>query len=223
MSGKPTLAIATKSTSPSSFSTWLALKHAGADFDDVVIDSNAKDARQQILAVSPSGRLPSLSHDGLFVWEAFAICEYVVDAFAPTFWPTQRAARAYARAVAMEACMSFTDLRRVCPMNLRLEPTFGLTLPPAIGGDVLRTNSLWRECRTRYGEGGPFLFGTFTIADAMFAPIASIYATYGIPSDDVGNKYLDTLLSLPAVNAYRDQAKAERDSPAPTHRETSIL
>lgn len=209
MSKRPTLAIATKSNTPASLTVWLTLKQARLDFDEVVIDTTAKDARAKILEVSPSGRLPCLVDDGLHVHETVAICEYVADMYASTFWPTSRPTRAHARSVAMEAHNAFADLRRVCPMNFKLEPTFGLTLPPAIGSDVLRAAAIWRECRDRYGAGGPFLFGHFTIADALFAPIASIFGTYGIPADDRGNPYLEAMLSLPLVDEYKRAARAE--------------
>lgn len=188
---------------------WLAMKQAGVDFDEEVIFLNRATTRAELVARSPNARVPCLIHDGLKVWESLAICEYVAETWAPQLWPADKAARAVARSISHEMHAGFASLRRSCPMNLR-ENRAGATLNPDAGGDIHRILEIWQDTRARFGGGGPFLFGaSFTIADAMYAPVVTRITTYGIPVSGEGERYVKTLWALPAMQAWKADALRE--------------
>ncbi|MCH7888008.1 MAG: glutathione S-transferase family protein [Proteobacteria bacterium] len=206
-----TLVIGNKNYSSWSLRAWLALKHTGAAFDEVRIPLFTPTARAQILRHSPAGKVPVL-HDGdVSVWDSLAICEHLAERFpAARLWPDERAARARARAVGAEMHAGFATLRDAMPMNCRAHlPGKGRT--PGVQDDIDRITALWRDCRERHGTGGDMLFGGFTIADAMFAPVAARFVTYEVDLDPTSRAYVDAVWSLPAIEEWVAAARAETE------------
>lgn len=204
-----TIVIGNKNYSSWSLRGWIALRHTGAEFDEVVIPLRKPTTRAEILAHSPAGKVPIL-HDGdVTVWESLAVCEYLAEKF-PTakLWPEDAVARAYARSVSAEMHGGFPSLRSDMPMNCRAHlPGRGATL--AALTDVARVESIWNECRSRHGAGGDFLFGHFTVADAMYAPVASRFATYEPELGATARTYVEAVHALPAMREWVDAARAE--------------
>ena len=206
-----TLVIGNKSYSSWSLRPWLLLKQAGIAFREVYIPTHTPQSRAAILKHSPAGRVPVL-HDGtITVWESLAICEYLAEQYPDKqLWPVDPAARALARSVATEMHAGFTALRTHMTMNCRKHfPGKGRT--PEVEADIERLRSLWNDCRTRYGGGGDFLFGRFSIADAMYAPVATRFKTYDVALDKGAAAYRDTILALPAMRQWYAEAMAERE------------
>jgi glutathione S-transferase len=199
---------------------WLALTIAGAPFETVRIRLDRPGTRAELARSSPTGKVPALhvpleGGDGIVIWESIAICEYVAERFpAAKLWPDDVGARAVARAVAAEMHAGFATLRREHPMNL-LAHTPRAPSPEA-AADVARIRALWNDVRARYGARGPFLFGRFSIADAMFAPVVSRFRTYAIPTDAACEAYADAIWALPAMVAWRRLAEAELEEPHTT-------
>jgi glutathione S-transferase len=202
------LILGNKNYSSWSLRPYLALAHTGAPFDEVVIPLNRPDTREKILAWSPAGRVPILRHQELAVWDSLAICEYVAELFpAAGLWPADRAARAVARSVSAEMHSGFAALRGSLPMNVRAEKR--KTVPAEAAADIERIRAIWRDCRERFGEGGPFLFGAFSIADAMFAPVVTRLRTYGVTIDGVEVAYAQAIWDLPSLQRWVEDARKE--------------
>lgn len=200
MSQTFTLVIGTKRFSSWSLRPWLLLKVAGAAFDEVEIALRQPETKQRILDWSPSGKVPLLVHGALRIWDSLAICEYLAELF-PTLWPEDREARALARSVAAEMHSGFMPLRQTCPMDVGAvtplpEP------PPEVAADLARIQALWSDCRNRFGQGGSFLFGRFSVADAMYAPVVTRLRTYAIPLDAVSEAYCRAVEDLPAMREW---------------------
>jgi glutathione S-transferase len=212
------LAIGNKNASSWSLRAWLAMRHAGIAFEEIDIDLGAPDAKAQILQYSPSGKVPALLlGGGRVVWDSLAIVEHLAETH-PPLWPRAAAARALARSVSAEMHAGFRALREHCPMNvLGRKPKARLLKP--VAADVRRIVALWRDCRSRHGSGGPFLFGRFSAADAMYAPVASRFRTY-VPDlapfgdDGTAEAYVAAIFALPAMREWeqgaREQAEAAR-------------
>jgi glutathione S-transferase len=210
VNAKPLLVIGNKNTSSWSMRPWLAMKMAGVDFDEKLVFMETPEFKAEVKKHGVAGKVPFLVDGDVRVWESLAICEYVAENFAPTLWPSDKKARAIARAVSNEMHAGFVALRRACSMNLQADFK-GTTLAPEAGSDVHRVLTIWRECRETFGAGGPFLFGKqFTIADAMYAPVCTRFTTYGIPADTTGQQYIDTIQSLPAFIEWKTAAQQER-------------
>lgn len=206
-----TLVIGNKNYSSWSLRPWLLLKQAGIPFREIYIPTHTPQTRAAILEHSPAGRVPVL-HDGqVTVWESLAICEYLAERFPDQqLWPLDRAARALARSVATEMHADFGALRTHMVMNCRRHlPGKGRT--PEVQTDIERLRALWNDCRKRYGSGGDFLFGRFSIADAMYAPVATRFRTYDVELDTLSAAYRDTILALPAMRQWYTDAAAERE------------
>jgi glutathione S-transferase len=193
-----TLYIGNKNYSSWSLRAWLALKHVGTPFKEVVIPlEGAGLPTAAIHPHSPSGKVPALRYGDLVVWDSLAIGEYLAEEFHQAhLWPTDRIARAFARCASAEMHSGFPNLRSALPMNIRRTP-FTLPLTPAVETEVARIVSLWNECRRRFGANGPFLFGRFSLADAMFAPVATRFRTYGVPLDEKTASYVSAIHELP--------------------------
>ena len=179
----------------------------GSPFDEIVIPLDLPDTKAKVLAHSPAGKVPILVDGDVTVWESIAIMEYIGDAFAPV-WPSDRGARAMARSIAAEMHAGFPALRSACPMNL------GRKYAPkdrgeAVARDVARFSEIVRQARERFRAGGPFLFGAFSAADAMYAPLATRLDTYSIAIDATTRAYVDAILALPAFQEWRSAALKE--------------
>jgi glutathione S-transferase len=204
-----TIYLGNKNYSSWSLRPWLALKQTGAAFTEELIPLSEAATRSTILRYSPSGRVPALKHNGLTVWDSLAICEYLAEAFPKVhLWPKDKAARAVARAVSAEMHSGFAALRNHLPMNMRSSfPNRGVT--PDVQADINRVTAIWRDCRKRFGEGGPFLFGGFSNADAMYAPVVSRFRTYKVELEAEAQAYTDAVWALPALQEWLTAAKNE--------------
>jgi len=188
---------------------WLPLKQLGVPFEEVMIPLYDEGSKDAILRQSPSGKVPALHHKGRMVWESLAIGEYLAEEFpAARLWPEEAGARARARAVSAEMHAGFANLRVELSMNLRrIIP--GRRFSPDALAQIARVQAIWRDCRARHGAGGRFLFGHFTIADAMYAPVVTRFRTYGIELDPVCEAYADAIWELPAMIAWCEAAAKE--------------
>jgi len=204
-----TIYLGNKNYSSWSLRPWLALKQTGAAFDEEVIPLDEAATRSTVLRFSPSGRVPALKHNELTVWGSLAICEYLAETFpAAKLWPDDKSARAVARAASGEMHSGFAALRDHLPMNMRSSfPNRGVT--PEVQADINRITAIWRDCRKRFGAAGPFLFGGFTIADAMYAPVVSRFRTYKIELEAEAQAYADAVWALPALQEWLTAAKNE--------------
>jgi len=199
------LLIGNKNYSSWSFRPWLAMKVAGIAFDETVNSLDAADFKSRAAALGGSGRVPVLSDGGVRVWESLAILEYLAEKFpAAGLWPEQAAARAHARAIASEMHAGFVSLRRHLPMNVA-RPVKFRALDAGAAKDVTRIDRIWCECRS----GGPFLFGAFGAADAMFAPVVWRFHTYAVEVSSTALGYMRAMMALPAWNEWRDAARRE--------------
>ena len=205
------LVIGNKNYSSWSLRAWLALKQADIPFREIRISLYTDKSRAEIEKYSPSGRVPALRDDGVTVWESLAIGEYLADKFPHRqLWPADPAARALARAVSCEMHAGFSALRSHMSMNCRKHlPGKGRT--PEVLKDIERIAALWNDCRARFGRGGDFLFGRFSIADAMYAPVALRFVTYAVDLDPVSAAYVKTLSALPAIRQWIADARAETE------------
>ncbi|MBK8258678.1 MAG: glutathione S-transferase family protein [Polyangiaceae bacterium] len=202
------LYVGNKNLSSWSLRPYLALAHIGVPFDHVVIALDTPSTAQQIAAVSPSGRVPALHDGNLIVWDSYAICEYLAERFpAAKLWPEDAETRATARSVSAEMHSGFADLRRELPMNI----TARTHVQPSVGAarDVRRILRIWSDCRAQFAASGPFLFGTFSIADAMFAPVVTRFVTYQLEVDGIAQQYMDAVLAMPAMREWIANAAAE--------------
>ncbi len=201
--------IGNKNYSSWSLRAWLALKQTGAAFAEVLIPLDQSDSRERLRSHSPSGRVPVLRHGDLVVWESIAIAEYLAERFpGARLWPASPAARAVARAVSAEMHAGFVALRTHLSMDMRSRyPGRGRTAE--VAEDIGRIITLWTECRARFGSGGDYLFGSFGIADAMYAPVVSRFVTYGVELDGVAAAYRDAVWAWPALQEWVTAAHAE--------------
>lgn len=202
-----TLIIGTKRYSSWSLRPWLALKAAGIAFREIEIALRQPETKAEILKHSPSGKVPLLDDDGFKVWDSLAICEYLAERFpAAGLWPDDSRARAVARAVAAEMHSGFMPLRRDCPMDM-LADTPMTDISDEVKADVARIDALWTDCRARFGGGGDFLFGRFSIADAMFAPVVTRIRTYHLPVGKVSQAYCDSVMTMAAMAEWSSSAR----------------
>jgi glutathione S-transferase len=204
------LVIGNKAYSSWSLRPWLAMRVAGLRFEEELVRLSEPASREALLSHSPAGRVPVLKHGGRTIWDSLAILEYLAE-LAPDagLWPADVEARALARSVSAEMHSGFQALRSAMPMNLRKHLPGRGRDRPGVADDIARITALWRDCRQRYGDGGPFLFGAFCNADAMYAPVATRFRTYAVELDPVSRAYADAVLALPAFLEWQEAAKAE--------------
>jgi len=208
-----TVVIGNKNYSSWSLRGWLMARIAGLEFEEIIVPLDLPETQPTIRKHSPSGRVPVLLHRGLAVWESLAIAEYLNDLKPEAgLWPASPAARAHARSISAEMHAGFADLRNNMPMNIRTAyPGKGMT--PAVRADIERITSMWRDCRKRFAGAAPkdegFLFGRFSAADAMYAPVVTRFRTYGISLDSDADAYCKAVLAYPAMKEWIDAAKNE--------------
>jgi glutathione S-transferase len=196
-----TLIIGNKAYSSWSLRPWLLLQHGGVAFDEVRIPLYRDDSAAALARWSPSGKVPVLIDDGLTIADSIAIVEYLAERFPDRCgWPAAVAARATARSASAEMHAGFGALRNEMPFNCRARRR--VSLSQAATQDVARVQALWADCRRRFGTGGPWLFGGFSPADAMFAPVALRFVTYGVPLETTARAYVDTVAAHPAVREW---------------------
>lgn len=209
------LVIGNKNLSSWSLRPWLAMKHAGLDFEEIRINLRGPKKKDLILEHSPSGKVPALWAGDLMIWDSLAILEYVAEQHPDAgLWPSDAHARALARAASAEMHSGFTALREHCPMNFLTRAPRETHIDP-VEVNIRRTVALWQECRRRFGGDGPFLFSRFSVADAMFAPVASRFRTYvedlaAYGDDGTGGAYIETLFAMPAMQEWARGAEAEK-------------
>ncbi len=204
----PTLVIANKTYSSWSLRPWLLMKQLGVAFDEITIPLDLPDTREKVLKHSPAGKVPILIDGDVTVWESISIMEYVGEAYGAPIWPEDRKARAMARSVAAEMHAGFSALRSACPMNLGKRYA-QRDRGEAVARDVARFSDIVRDARGLFGAGGPFLFGAFSAADAMYAPLATRLDTYSVALDAPARSYVDAILALPAFQEWRSAAMKE--------------
>jgi glutathione S-transferase len=203
------LIVGNKNYSSWSLRPWLAMKVAGIPFTEHRIPLYGPGSREQILAFSPAGKVPCLVDGNLSIWDSLAICETLAERY-PGLWPKDPAARAVARSVSAEMHSGFAQLRTHMSMNIRTRhPGKGRT--PEVLAEVARIVAMWSDCRARFGAGGPFLFGAFCIADAMYAPVVLRFATYEVELPPDCRAYADAVLALPALQDWITAARAETE------------
>jgi glutathione S-transferase len=205
--GTSVLLIGSKNYSSWSLRSWLFLRKAGFKFREQLVYLDESDYQAQIAAQSPSRRVPLLIDGGVKIWDSLAICEYVAE-LTGFGLPKDRAARAQARSVAAEMHSGFQTLRNECPMNVRARNR-RVPLTPQLDADIARVDEIWSGCRELYGAGGDWLFGDFSIADAMFSPVFFRYQSYGMPLRAASQKYLDHALGDPVLREWQDASSQE--------------
>jgi glutathione S-transferase len=208
------LVIGNKTWSSWSLRPWLLMKRLSIPFEEVPIRLRQPDSKEQILTHSPSGKVPALWAGDLMVWDSLAIIEYLADAHPElNVWPRDRTARAIARSASAEMHAGFRALRETCPMEI-LTSSPQSSFVEATARDIQRVVALWKDCRTRFGAGGPFLFSEFSAADAMYAPVASRFRTYvedlsAFGDDGTAAAYVETILTMPEVKDWIGGAEKE--------------
>ncbi len=205
-----TLTIGDKNLSSWSFRPWFAMTEASVPFTEENIRLDRPESRDILKEKSPSGLVPFLTHGSTQIWDSLAIVEYVADLFPEKrLWPEDAAARGLARAISAEMHSGFSNLRTVWPMYFLREGISHLS-SGGVAKDIARIDELWTLCRERYGDGGDFLFGAFSIADAMYAPVVSRFFTYGpVKVSATSAAYMETIRGTGAWKKWRDGAKAE--------------
>jgi glutathione S-transferase len=197
-----TLILGNKNYSSWSLRPWIAMTVAGIPFEEKVIPLYEPDSCEQIVRYSPAGKVPVLIDGDQRVWESLAILEHLADKFPDAkLWPADTGARSHARVIASEMHAGFVALRRACPMNMWLPPK-PRPQSDEVMAAVARIEALWRDSRARFGNGGPFLFGAFGAADAMYAPVVARFYTYGIAVSDTARAYMEAVMALPAWAAW---------------------
>jgi glutathione S-transferase len=204
-----TLLIGNKNYSSWSLRAWIAMRATGIPFEEIVISLGADDFKERVLKISPTGKVPALIDGDQHIWESIAIVEHLAEKFPQAgLWPADAWARTHARALAAEMHAGFAPLRNHCPMNMRRPPK-RRELPPEVQANVARIDAMWTDCRARYGKEGPFLFGAFCAADAMYAPVVSRFATYGVEVGAVARTYMAAVQALPAFVEWKAAGAAE--------------
>jgi glutathione S-transferase len=203
------LTISSKNYSSWSLRGWLLCRMAGLDFKEDLLSSDDASARAELLLLSPSFLVPCLTHNGLKVWDTLAIAEYLHENFPQAgLLPKDMAARTHCRSIAGEMHSGFSNLRSALPMNLKAHYK-GFKIWAAAQGDIERITTIWQECLTQYG--GPYLFGaTPSLADAMYAPVATRFATYDVKLDRACADYCETILNLPEMLEWTEAARTEK-------------
>jgi glutathione S-transferase len=204
------LLIGNKNYSSWSLRPWIAMKVAGIPFAEQVISLDAADFKERVHKISAAGKVPALADGETQVWESLAILDHLAEKFPQAgLWPAEDRARAHARSIAAEMHAGFTPLRRHYPMNVR-RPVKRREPIAEVVDDISRIDAMWADCRRRFGQTGPFLFGPFGAADAMYAPVVSRFHTYAVDVSPVALAYMEAVMGLPA---WSDWCAAARQEP----------
>ena len=204
------LVIGNKNYSSWSMRPWLALRANNIAFDEIFIPLYTGDAdKERILSFTHSGKVPALIDGDVTIWDSLSIIEYVAERFPHArLWPEDRARRAHARSIAAEMHSGFAALRNECGMNLH-RPVGAIALSADARANIARIQQIWIECGERYGKLGPFMFGSFGGADAMFAPVVHRFRTYAIEVAPEARYFVDAMMALPAFQEWTKAGVAE--------------
>jgi glutathione S-transferase len=205
------LVIGNKNYSSWSMRPWLALRGCNIPFEEIFVPlyTDDKADKDRILSFSPAGKVPILIDGDVTVWDSLAIIEYLAERFPEAgLWPASPAERAHARSISAEMHSGFMALRNACAMNLH-RPVRGIELSDDAKANVARIDDIWTECRARYGARGPFLFGKFGAADAMFAPVVHRLRTYAVELGAEARAYMETMMAMPAFAEWTRDGLAE--------------
>ena len=203
-----TLVIGNRNYSSWSLRAWLALAKCGVAFDTVLLPLDSDEFYQRIGEYSPTGCVPVLWHDGQCVWDSLAIGEYVNEHFAGgALWPEDAASRALGRCMAAEMHSGFTALRSAMPMNIRAKRAVPMT--EALQRDIDRIWTRWGDARSAHADAGPWLLGSYSLADAMFAPVVFRFATYGVQAPDDLSEYCARVMKDPDLEPWLALAAEE--------------
>ena len=201
------LIIGNKNYSSWSLRPWIALKIMDIPFKETMAQLTFENHNQHLLEHSPSRKVPVLKDDDLAIWDSLAILEYIAEQFPDKrLWPAARAKRALARSISNQMHSGFGDLRNECPMNMRRTPG-AIDVSKGVKRDVAQIEEIWRSALEQ--SSGPFLFGDFTIADAMFAPIVNRFTVYELTTDRTALFYCQTIMALPAWKEWALAANNE--------------
>ena len=204
------LVIGNKNFSSWSMRPWLLLKHFEIPFEEVNVALYQRNTAEKLGPLSPSLKVPALLHHETTVWDSLAICEYVSEALLDgKGWPASPRKRATARSVCAEIHAEFANLKKDWPMNCKASVDLSVSEP--IAEEIARIDAIWSCCRRKHGLGGEYLYGRFSIADCMSAPIALVLRSYGAELSAGAQRYADTLLAHPAVQEWISQGQAEED------------
>lgn len=203
-----TLVLGNKNYSSWSLRAWLAARKSGLGFEEITLSLSQPVFGQRIGEYTQAGRVPVLRVDGDPIWDSMAICEYLNERTGGRLWPQVSAARAHARSACAEMHSGFEALRSTLPMNCRAEGRH-VDIGRAEKGDIDRIMAIWGEARERFGAGGDWLYGAFSIADAFFAPVVFRFRAYGMPVDAVSHRYMDHLLADTDVQEWLEAAAQE--------------
>lgn len=208
------LVIGNKNWSSWSLRPWLAMRRAGLAFEEINIRLRRPDSKAEILKHSPSGLVPTLIDGDLVIWDSLSILEYLAEQHPDQqLWPAERDGRARARSVAAEMHSGFAPLRQHCPMEVLARSPMA-EVPDDVAANVRRIVAIWRDCRTQFGSDGPFLFSRFSVADAMYAPVAARFRTY-LPDlgpfgdDGTAQGYVETIFAMPEMAAWEEGARTQ--------------
>jgi len=204
-----TLYIGNKSYSSWSMRPWMLLESFGIPFEEVVIPLYVDGSKDTILKTSPSGKVPALVDGDTIVWDSLSICEYVAETFPQhAIWPREKNARALARSMSAEMHSAFQALRQQCGMVVHRKKG-PVEFTPETLADIARIEAMWAFARAKWGQGGPFLFGAFSAADAMYAPIVLRFDNYRAPVSANTRAYMETIMATPAWRKWMAGAASE--------------
>ena len=207
------LYIGNKNYSSWSLRPWLLLKHLNIPFTEHMVSVAGRDYNPVLLPIAANAKVPCLHDDGFQIWESIAIAEYLAEKH-PELWPKDTKARARARSISAEMHSGFTNLRKAMPMNLKFKLK-GKSADATVQRDIDRIVEIWTEARTRFATSdGPFLFGAFSVADGMYAPIVWRFHIYNVPLSPVAMAYRDEMLAHPAMREWYEAALQETEAHA---------
>jgi glutathione S-transferase len=202
------LVIGNKNYSAWSMRPWLLLKNFNIPFEEVSVALHQRNTAEKLGPLSPSLKVPALIHQDTTVWDSLAISEYISEVFLDgKGWPASPRKRATARSVCAEIHAEFPELKRVWPMNCQAQVK--LPISESMADEIARIDAIWSCCRRKHGAGGEYLFGRFSIADCMYAPVAVVFKSYGAPLSAEALRYMETLLANPWVQEWVALGQAE--------------
>jgi glutathione S-transferase len=207
----PTLIIGNKNYSSWSLRPWVLLKVFDVPFEEIRIPLYLPGWKEKLMIYTPACKVPVLKHNDVTSWDSLAICEYLADHYPNLdLWPKDVMSKAHARSISNEMHSGFFEIRNLLPMNCRLKTKYD-QITPELQEDIRRLVEIWRDCRTRFSSDGDFLFGPFSIADAMYAPVVLRFSSYGIDVGDIARDYMENILELDAMKKWITAAKEEKE------------